>query len=144
MDHYCSLREKLLSQIQFVDDDAVALEVVVAEVLEQPPSLPDELQKPALGIVVFLVGLEMLGQIVDAFGDESDLHFRVAGVGLGFSIQLQDFNLPILEKSHCLLLSCLVSSFSACSPAVRPMAEEIRAAEVKGTHKKNRLQGIVP
>ena len=48
--------------------------------------------------MVLHVGLEMIGQIVDARGKQRDLHFRRAGVGLGPLMFLQ--NLSLLARCY--------------------------------------------
>src|SRR5690606_28492576 len=48
------------------DDLPVALDVVLADVVEQPPAATDHLQQAASGVVVLLVGREVVVEVVDA------------------------------------------------------------------------------
>ena len=66
-------------------------------------------------MVIFRMNLEVLGKIVDALTQESDLHFRRAGIAL-MDPELLDNPLPLLwSNSHVLRffsLSFLISTFS--------------------------------
>ena len=46
------------------------------EVLEEAPALADEQQQAAARVVVVLVRLEVLGEVLDALGEEGDLDLR--------------------------------------------------------------------
>ena len=52
----------------------VARSVGAAQVIEQPPALAYHFQQPSSGTMVFDVGLEVLGQFVDARGEQRNLH----------------------------------------------------------------------
>src|SRR6185437_10522956 len=56
------------------DDGAVALDVVLAHVVEQPAALTDELHQAAPGVVVPFVLLQVLRQVVDAARQQGNLH----------------------------------------------------------------------
>ena len=53
--------DNLFSEIQISEHSAVALNVALAQVVEQPFALADQAQQPQPGGVVFLVLLEVLG-----------------------------------------------------------------------------------
>jgi hypothetical protein len=53
---------------------------MVTKVIEQPSPLPDEHEESATGMVILLVGLEMLGEVVDPLGEDGHLHIRRAGI----------------------------------------------------------------
>src|SRR5207248_6004502 len=72
----------LLPDPQTVDQLAVPGGILRLEVIEQPPALADELEQSAPRVVVLLVRLEVLGQVMDALGEQRDLHLRRAGVAL--------------------------------------------------------------
>jgi len=55
----------LPSDAEPADDGAVALDVVLADVVEQPTTLADELHQAAPSVVVPLVLLQVLRQVVD-------------------------------------------------------------------------------
>src|SRR5690606_32094611 len=56
-----------------VDQRTEALDVLLGEVLQQPAALADEDQQTTAGVVVVLVGLEVLRQVGDATGQQGDL-----------------------------------------------------------------------
>src|SRR5438105_2456565 len=75
---------KSAADAQFLDQRLVARLVGTGEIIEQLASLGYKLEQSTPGVVVLDVGLEMLGQIVDAFRQDRDLHLRrtrVAGLG---------------------------------------------------------------
>src|SRR3954452_17398403 len=63
-----------------VDQRAEALDVLLRQVLQQATALTDEDQQTTAGVVVVLVGLEVLGQVGDPTGQQSDLDLGGAGV----------------------------------------------------------------
>src|SRR5580692_935729 len=70
----------LPSDAETADDGAVALDVVLADVVEQPPALADELHQAAPGVVVPFVLLQVFRQVVDPSGQQGNLHLGRAGV----------------------------------------------------------------
>src|SRR6185295_9784242 len=57
---------------EFLGHGTVALGVLLAKVLEQPAALADQHEQAAPGVMVLLVGLEVVGEAVDALGQEGD------------------------------------------------------------------------
>src|SRR5215216_3719385 len=74
------MRPDLLTDTEALDDLSVTVDVLALQVIEQPPALANELQQPAPRMVILAVGLEVLGQVVDAFAENRDLNFWGAGV----------------------------------------------------------------
>ena len=72
----------LLAQLELFHEGAVALHVFGLQVVEQAPAVADHLQQTATRVVVFLVRLEVLGEVVDALGQERDLYFGRTGVAV--------------------------------------------------------------
>jgi hypothetical protein len=66
----------LFPQAEFLDDRQVSFFFRPPEIVEQPSPLTDQFQQPSSGMVVLLVGFEMLGQGVDAIAQNSHLDFR--------------------------------------------------------------------
>jgi len=56
----------LVPQAQFLDDLPVSVDIRALQVVEQTATLTDHLAKPTATVVIFLVGAEVVGQIVDA------------------------------------------------------------------------------
>src|SRR5690606_2818641 len=69
-------------QAQLLHPRPVPLAVLALQVVEQAPPLPDHLVKSAPGVVVLLVHPQVLGQLVDAGGQNGHLHLRRTGVAL--------------------------------------------------------------
>ncbi len=61
-------RVRLLADAEALDRGAVALEVLPLEVVEQAAAPADHLQQAATAVMILAVGLEVLGQLVDAAG----------------------------------------------------------------------------
>lgn len=74
--------EKLMTQFQLLGDRLITGQVGVMQVVEQTAALADHHQQAPTGSVIFFVTLQMLGQMVDALGQERDLH--VGGTGVLF------------------------------------------------------------
>jgi hypothetical protein len=55
---------------------SIALNVCLCKVRHQALALTDQEEKATAGMVVFLVGLEVLGEHADAGRQERDLYFR--------------------------------------------------------------------
>ena len=65
------------------DEFAVALDVVTSDIVEEASAPTDKHQQTTTAVVVFLVGLEMFGEVVDAVRKERNLHLGRTGVASG-------------------------------------------------------------
>ncbi len=83
----------LAAQAQSRDQGPISLGVDAPQIVQQSPSLADQLQKSTSGVVILLVRLEVLREFPNAFGQERDLHFRRAGVGLVGAVFAEDLGL---------------------------------------------------
>jgi tRNA pseudouridine(55) synthase len=72
----------------------------VETALDDIPALADQLEQPAAGMIVLAVGLEVLGQIVDALGEDRHLNFGRAGVAGLVGVRLDDFSLAAARNRH--------------------------------------------
>ena len=75
----------LLADAELPNDRLIALGIVSLEVVEQATPLADQHEKTAARAVVFLVRLEVVRQLANAFTDDGDLNFgtpRVSRVRL--------------------------------------------------------------
>ena len=72
----------LLSQTQLADDRAITLDVNLLQVVQKVSSVTDHLLKTAAAVEVLLVGLQVLGQVCDAVGEDRDLNLGRARVSL--------------------------------------------------------------
>src|SRR5262249_17223810 len=73
----------LLAQAEALDERAVRLDVAALEVVQEAAALADELQQPAARMEILDVRLEMVGEHVDALGEERHLDLGRSGVVLG-------------------------------------------------------------
>src|SRR5215510_13316557 len=125
---------KLAADTQPLDQRLVTRLVGTGEKLEQLSTLRHELEQPTPRMVVIQVGLEVLGQIVDAFRKHCHLHLRRPGVaGLGRK-GLDDFRLTCGRNRHRVVpfLSTMLSgaAWPGCRPARSPYddARTVRSA----------------
>src|SRR5690606_13948998 len=80
----CRRRVASATQPETLDQRAVAVDVDVLQVSQQPATLTHEQQQATTRVVVVLVLLQVLGEVLDAAGQHGDLHFRGPGVtGVG-------------------------------------------------------------
>ena len=77
---------RLLAQVQLVDQFLVAIGFCFAQIIEQTPALRDHLKQAAARRMIFAVGLEVFGQMLNPASEKCDLHIRTAGI---FCMQLE-------------------------------------------------------
>ena len=93
-------RDQSAADVQPLDQALVARLVLPLDVIKQLAALRHELQQPAPGMVVFGVGLEVTGQVVDALRQDRDLNLRRTGVASLRCIFLDDFSLAAGFNRH--------------------------------------------
>src|SRR5204862_4839956 len=93
---------ELAAQAELLDEGAVALEVVLLQVVQEAAAPPDELEQPAPRVVVVLVGAQMLGQVVDPLREHRGLYLRRARVGRVLAVLPDDLLLRFLGQGHAL------------------------------------------
>ncbi len=74
------MRPRLLTQTEPIDDGDVTIVLRALQVVEQPTSLADELQKTTARMVVFRMLLEMPRQVREAGAHQCDLYLGRARV----------------------------------------------------------------
>ena len=79
----------LLSQSELADDRAVTLDISLLQIVQKVSSVTDHLLKTAAAVEVLFVGLEVLGQVVDAVGENRDLNLGRSCVAI---VKLVSFN----------------------------------------------------
>jgi hypothetical protein len=90
----------LVPESEFLDDLPVAFDVCTLEVVEQTTTLADHLEQATAAVMVLFVGAKVLGQVIDAFGENRNLNASRSGVGLVRPILLDGRR---LVKSHVLV-----------------------------------------
>ncbi len=106
LDRICAWYDVLATQSEFADDCAIALNIDAGEIVEQTAAATNNHQQAASAVVIFFVGLQVLGQMRDAVGQQCDLDFgrtRVVGATCVF-------------RNRCILRGQICSSF--CSHRV--------------------------
>jgi hypothetical protein len=72
----------LLSNAQLFDEPRVSIAIFNFQIIKKAPALTDQFEKTASGRMIFLVDLEVFGEIVNSTGKKRDLHFRGTRVPL--------------------------------------------------------------
>ncbi len=89
----------LLSDVQFLDDRAVTLDIDLLQICKKISSVTDHLKKSAAAVVVLVVSLEVLCEGVDAISEERDLNLGRTCVAL-VSLVLVDDRLFYVFLNH--------------------------------------------
>src|SRR5262245_16247931 len=76
-------------KIKLFDQLVIFGAVLDAQVVEQAAAVADQLEQALAGAKIFAVGLEVRGELTDAFGEEGDLNSGATGVG---SVSLELFD----------------------------------------------------
>src|SRR5262245_14027561 len=85
---------------ELFDDDAIPFRRSGPKVFQQPAALADEHQEPAPRMMVLDVLFEVVGQAVDALGEERDLHLGRTRIALVGAELLDQTLLAIDGKRH--------------------------------------------
>ena len=86
----CPFLRKLLAQTQLSDQGTITVDVLLLQIGQQIAAAADHLEQAAAAVVVMLVALQMLGQVVDARGEQRNLDLRRTGVALNALSQSDD------------------------------------------------------
>ena len=81
---------RLLTQAESFDNCTIAVDVASLQVVEQGATLTYETGQGTLGAVVLAVLLHVLGQVLDAVAEQSNLALSTTGVGLTLAILFKD------------------------------------------------------
>jgi hypothetical protein len=96
---------ELLAEVQGRDRLPITVEARLLEVIEEPAPLGDQLEETTTRVVVLRVGLEVLGEVGDALGEEGNLDFGRARIGLMRAEFSDEFRFLFDVKRHFLSLS---------------------------------------
>ena len=80
----------LLSESELGNDSTVALDILLHQVVEEVLSLTNHLEKTATAVVVVGVLLQMLGEVSNSLGENSDLYLGRTGISFVCSIVNDD------------------------------------------------------
>jgi hypothetical protein len=89
-----------LADVERADQGAVAVDAATTEVVEEATALADQLEQATTRVEVLRVGPKVLGEVVDAGGQQRDLNFGRTGVAF-VGLELADnLGLAIDRKGH--------------------------------------------
>ena len=95
----------LAAQVQLGDQGGVTLAIDLGQVVKKATTLRDHLKQAAARVIVLLVGLEVLGEVGDAFRQDRDLDLGRTGVASGAGVLGDDFVLTFSSNRHRSFLS---------------------------------------
>ena len=98
----------LAAQFEPCDDGAIASVVLLDEIRKKAASLSDELEEAAAGLIVFRKACQMLVELLDPCGQESDLHLCGAGIAILHGVLRNDFILRFPRERHTILRLALL------------------------------------
>src|SRR4029079_16381784 len=91
---------QLLAKSELRDEIGVARLVVAAEIIQQRAALVDEPQEAAPRMAVLGMALEMLGEVLDALGQDRDLDLWRPSVALALRMLLDQRFLALRGNRH--------------------------------------------
>lgn len=90
----------VVANAELLDELTVLIDVVLLDVGEETTTLTNQHEQTTAGVEVLLVGLHVLGQLLDALGQDGNLNLGVAGV-LGVLTELGgELRLALLGNRH--------------------------------------------
>lgn len=92
---------KLFSDAATFDNGTVTFDIVLEKVVEELSSLTDHLLHTSAGVVVLGVLLEVLGELADSLGEDSDLYLGRTGIAF-VSSEFFDEILLVFLSDHFL------------------------------------------
>ena len=96
----------LAADAELLNQPFIAVKILRVQIIEQPATLADQTQKSAARMMILGVALEMIGELLDARREQSDLHFGRTTVVRCRSVSLDYFPFAGgLERHQVLLLS---------------------------------------
>jgi hypothetical protein len=109
--------QALLTDIQALNEGQIALGVTLAEIVEQSTTLSDQREETSATGIVFVVRPHMLGESIDASGQDGDLNLGRPGVLFVALVIPNDFLLPLFRDRHVLPYSAAFANFTLARPA---------------------------
>ena len=85
------MRAALLTQAELCNQGTIGLDIGLLQIVQQTTALTNHQQQTTTGVVILLVHLQMVVQVVDALGEQSDLHFGGTGVAFVAAVCCYDF-----------------------------------------------------
>jgi hypothetical protein len=96
-----------VAQVQAFGDSQITGIVNLAQVGQHAAALPNELEQSTPAGLIFLVDPKMIGQLLNAAGEDGDLYFRGAGIRIMAMIVRDQFCLKFFREWHDVCFSFL-------------------------------------
>jgi hypothetical protein len=96
----CSAERPLASQSQVGNELQIAIVLCAGQIVQKSAAAADHLEQSATRVIVVLVAPQVLGQSIDAVGEQSDLHVGRASVASVEPVLLDDSGSIGLNNGH--------------------------------------------
>lgn len=83
-----------------MDQTLISLEVLVSQIFEKSPPLPDELEETEAGMVILDMDLEVLREVLNPLTYQGNLYLRRTGIGRMDPILINDPLFLLLSDPH--------------------------------------------
>jgi hypothetical protein len=83
----------LSAQPKLLNQSAIPVDVLFFEIIQEAPPLSHQLDQAPAGVVIFGVGLEVVGQITDPLTQDGHLNLGGAGIQVMQAKPVNDFTL---------------------------------------------------
>jgi len=90
----------LFAQFKFANQTAVLIDIGALQVIQQFAPLTHHFKKTPARMMVFDMGLEVIGKAIYPGGEESDLHLRRSGVALDPLVLRNDVSFLLYGYRH--------------------------------------------
>jgi hypothetical protein len=76
----CGFLLLLFAQPELLNQRPISLDIFVLEVVQEAAPLAHQFDQAPAGMVIFSVGLEVIGQVTDTLAQDGHLYFGGAGI----------------------------------------------------------------
>ncbi len=83
-----------------MDQTLISLEVLVSQIFEKSPPLPDELEETEAGMVILDMDLEVLREVLNPLTYQGNLYLRRTGIGRMNPILINNPSFLLLSDPH--------------------------------------------
>ena len=123
----------VLAQAQLFDQSLITALIGLLQVIEQRTTRGDQLQQATTRVVVFLVGLEVLGEVGDPLRVDRHLHFSASSVAGRTAVGLDELSFALESNRH--------RSVSALFQMKDPRGLELARTHLAERHDRSALHG---
>lgn len=110
----------VVADAELSDESTVLVDVVLLDVGEETTTLTDEHEQAAAGVEVLLVGLHVLGELLDALGEDGHLDLGVAGVLRVLAVLGGKLRLALLGNRHDSTFRVTAAGMRSPMASIRP------------------------